>query len=269
MRKGIYAFYGCSVPMKSRFEQIKKAGFDSVMIWWDNGKDNFEGYKFAYRSLAEKYDLYICNAHLPYDGCNNLWLETFIGDEYTDYVLNLIAECGEYQIPTAVIHVTKGLTPPPYNKTGIERLKRIVDAAEKNNVNMAFENLRHNEHLDYIFKNIKSPKVGFCYDSGHNNCYTPDKDVLEKYKHSLFALHLNDNMGHDDVHMLPFDGTANWDRTINTLKEIKYDGVLSFELKKDKHEKYNELSQEEYLALAFERAVRIEEKLKAGKLIGK
>jgi len=262
LRKGLFAFYGYTAPLEKRLEQIKNAGFDSVMIWWDDGKFDFEGEKFTYRLLADKHDLYICNAHLPYDNCNNLWAETSIGDEYAELLCNQITECGEYEIPTAVIHVTKGLTPPPYNKASIERLKKIADTAEKHNVNLAFENLRFIEYLDFIFENIKSPKVRFCYDSGHNNCYMPEVDVLDKYKDKLIALHLDDNMCDDDTHMLPFDGTVNWERTVKTLKDIKYEGVISLEVKQYGCGKYNELSQEAYLAQAFERAVRIEQQLK-------
>lgn len=186
------------MPMKRRFELIKSAGFDSVMIWWGNGTGNFEGEKFAYRLLAAKYDLYICNAHLPFDECNDLWSDASVGDEY----------------------------------------------------------------VDFIFQNINSSKLGFCFDSGHNNFFTPDIDVLSKYKQHIFALHLDDNVGDADIHMLPFDGTTNWDRMIKTLKEIKYNGVLSLEVQQDRHEKYHGLSPENYLALAIERAERIEQGLK-------
>jgi len=250
------------MPMKRRLELIKSAGFDSVMIWWGDGTGDFEGEKFAYRSLAEKYDLYICNAHLPFDECNDLWLNTSVGDEYSDIICKQIAECGEFQIPTAIMHLSRGLTPPPYNKAGIERMKKIVDVAEKYNVNLALENLRFVEYIDYIFQNINSSKLGFCFDSGHNNFFTPDIYVLNKYKQRLFALHLDDNMGDADIHMLPFDGTTNWDTIIKTLKEIKYNDVLSLEVMQDRHEKYRGLSPEKYLELAFERAERIEKGLK-------
>ena len=159
------------------------------------------------------------------------------------------------------MHLSKGKTPPSYNEAGLERVKRIVDSAEKFNVNIAFENLRRIEYLDFIFENINSDKLGFCYDSGHNNCFNPEKDLLGKYKNHLIALHLNDNMGDDDMHMLPFDGTANWDKIIKTFKDIDYKGVLSLEVQQDMHLKYQSLSGEEYLALAFERAIKIEEEI--------
>lgn len=253
------------MPIKRRFELIKSAGFNSVMIWWGDGTGNFEGQRFAYRSLATKYDLYICNAHLPFDECNDLWLDTSVGDEYSDIICKQIAECGESKIPTVVMHISRGLTPPPYNKVGLERLKKIVDVAEKNNVNLALENLRFVEYIDFIFQNINSPKLGFCFDSGHNNFFTPGIDILSKYRQHLFALHLDDNMGDADIHMLPFDGTTNWDRIIKTLREIKYNGVLSLEVQQDRHEKYYGLSPENYLVLAFERAGRIEQGLKSTK----
>ena len=249
------------MPMKKRFELIKSAGFNSVMVWWGDGTGGFEGKKFDYRSLATKYDLDICNAHLPFYECNDLWLDSSVGDQYSDIICKQIAECGEFKIPTVVMHLTRGLTPQIYNKVGLERLKKIVDVAEKCNVNLALENLRLVEYIDFIFRNINSPKLGFCFDSGHNNVFTPGIDVLSKYKQHIFALHLNDNMGDTDIHMLPFDGTTNWDKIIKTLKEIQYNGVISLEVQQDRHEKYYGLSPENYLALAFERTERIEQSL--------
>jgi sugar phosphate isomerase/epimerase len=72
---------------------------------------------------------------------------------------------------------------------------------------IALENLRKPEYLDFLFDNIKSDKLKFCYDSGHNNCFTPEIDCLGKYGDKLIALHLHDNDGTCDQHLLPFNGT--------------------------------------------------------------
>lgn len=269
-RKGIFVWFGeplSKVDMDKRFELIKNAGFDSVMIWWEDTDDGVSVKRTDYRPLADKHGLYIENAHLPFEEANNIWLPSSIGEDYALSICNQIRECWEFKIPTVVMHLSKGKNPPPYNEVGLHRLKKIVAAAEKYNVNIAFENLRYVEYLDFVFQNIQSDKIGFCYDSGHNNCYTPEIDVFEKYKNKLLALHLNDNIGNDDdMHMLPFDGTANWDKIIKTLKDIEYKGVLSLEVQQDKHIKYMNLSGEEYLALAFEKVKKIEELLN-GKIL--
>lgn len=43
------------------------------------------------------------------------------------------------------------------------------------------------------------------------------------------ALHIHDNNGATDQHLMPYVGTINWDDFCNSLHDIGYDGDLSFE----------------------------------------
>lgn len=258
---GIFASFGYTISMSKRFELIKNAGFDSVMIWWGDGENEFGCLKNSYKSLSEKYGLPITNAHLPFDNANDLWLNCTVGDEYTEFICQQITECSYFNIPTVVMHLTKGQNVSPYSDLGLNRMNKIIDTAEKCNVNLALENLRKVEYLDFVFNNIKSEKMGICFDSGHNNYFTLERDILSDYKDHLFALHLNDNMGDDDIHMLPFDGTVNWGRLAGTLKEIRYNGVLSLEVVQDRHINYQDMSVEEYLFRAYECLIRLQKQL--------
>ena len=124
------------------------------------------------------------------------------------------------------------------------------------------------------FKNEKS--VGFCWDTGHELCYNPGTDMAALYGERLLVTHLNDNLGVrdfggkttfiDDLHLLPFDGIADWDRICRELSG--FDGALSFELntksKPGRHENdcYGAMPLEIYLAEAFKRACRVAAKIK-------
>jgi hypothetical protein len=52
--------------------------------------------------------------------------------------------------------------PPPLNSLGLNRIKRAVEIAEKYKVNIALENLRNLDYLDYVMQNISSQRLGFC-----------------------------------------------------------------------------------------------------------
>ena len=43
------------------------------------------------------------------------------------------------------------------------------------------------------------------------------------------ALHIHDNDGRDDLHLAPMTGTINWAVLCECLKQIGYNGDLSFE----------------------------------------
>jgi len=45
----------------------------------------------------------------------------------------------------------------------------------------------------------------------------------------ITAFHIHDNDGWEDQHLLPYSGVTNWDRFCQGVREIGYQGVLSFE----------------------------------------
>ena len=107
------------------------------------------------------------------------------------------------------------------DETGLRRFYRIAEAAERYGVYLALENSVFPEYLQFIFDNIKSEHIGFCYDSGHEHAFAPDFNYLPKFGDRLFALHLHDNDGVHDNHFVPFCGTIDWNTKIEDLKKRK------------------------------------------------
>lgn len=247
-KKCIFSWFGYPIDMKERFRLIKKAGFDGVLLWWSDENIDTDGIKERQPELALKNGLLIENVHLPFKEINDLWLDNINGDEYEKLIINNIRQCENFQIPTVVIHLTEGNNPPPVSEIGLNRIKKMVDIAE---------NLRKSEHMDCAFQEISSSKLGLCYDSGHNNCFTPKRDFLKQYGDRLFALHLHDNDGIDDLHMIPFDGNIEWYKIKSQIEDICYKGHISLEVVKRKQDKYENLSAEEFLRKAFISATKI------------
>ncbi len=115
--------------------------------------------------------------------------------------------------------------------------------------------MRRLGYLEYVLSNVDSPRAGFCYDSGHHNCRTPNEDLLSRYGSRLMSLHLHDNNGIDDQHRLPFDGTIDWSDTMSKIAQASYTGAVALEAT---NMGYEDLPPEEFLILAFERAKRLE-----------
>lgn len=82
--------------------------------------------------------------------------------------------------------------------------------------------------LEVLQKNFKN--VGICWDFGHGNLSSSDHvKVLKRLGSNLKAVHVNDNLGIYDDHLLPFLGTVPWFDVMRTLKEIGYQGDFTFE----------------------------------------
>ena len=77
-----------------------------------------------------------------------------MGEKYTNTIIEGIKEANLYQIPTVVMHISSGNFPPKINPIALKRIKKILEVANINKVNLALENLRRLDYLDYIFDNI-------------------------------------------------------------------------------------------------------------------
>ena len=240
------------LPMNERLKKIKAAGFEATSFEWE-GDD-----KDSVPDLARKLGLDIDYIHAPFDPLKNnpnfLWTDYQAGDEYLDMLVSCINDCKLHKIPTVVIHITWFEDSPGITELGIDRVKRLVDYAEKQEVNLAFENLNYLEQLDYIFQHINSNRLGFCYDNGHENWRHPKADCLSRYGHRLFTVHLNDNFGDNDQHLLPYDGTIDWKKTKRKLVCCKKLEYLTLEVVFDA---YRKMSVDEFLVQAYQRALRL------------
>ncbi len=256
MKKGIFIYFGFEMEMRRRIDLIKKTGFDSVMVWAGDGDEA------ATVSYAREQGLYVSNAHLPFKRINCIWEDGTEGDVMTDEFCRLVKLFGELKVPATVFHVSSSMTPPPYNMKGIERIRKVVSTAEECEVDIAFENLRRIDYLKYVYDNVTSPRAKFCFDCGHHNYLCPELDLLKMFGERLVAVHLHDNFGDYDWHMLPFDGKVDYEMVAAGLVSVGYNGPISLEVHQDVHEKYKDYTPEQFVGEAYRRAVKIEKMIK-------
>lgn len=252
----IYDWFGYDVPIKKRYQFIKEAGFDGVMLWWSDGfgRDCFG--QSDYRNgpnFAREAGLLIENIHAPVHNQNNLWIDNLDGEALMDCYLQCIHDCAEFEIPTMVLHL-------PHDENcchslGLKRIMKIAEEAEHLDVNVALENLQNLNNVSYVLERIDSPNLGFCYDCGHHYRYNPDQDLLACYGLRLMALHLHDNGGAYYQHQLPFDGTIDWLSVMQNIAETGYEGSTAIEAM---NWDYKELSMKEFLNKAYEKAIMLE-----------
>ena len=257
MNLSIVDWFGYNLTAHDRMRYIKDAGFSGVLLLWADYFDN--DYK-QFPEYARSAGLYVENVHAPYMNANALWENTINGQEACQEIITCIEECSVHAIPTLVMHPENKKDTEthdlPFSFTlGIERFKRIVDTAERLNVNIAVENMCRSEYLDCIFSNIQSKRLGFCFDSGHCNVFTPEIDFLTIYADKLMALHLHDNDGIEDWHSLPFSGNINWNDIGAKLKLISFSGDIALEVGNTKFEHIK--SPDKFLNLAIERVKNI------------
>ena len=230
-----------------------------------------------YRNTAEKCGMYYQSVHAPYVRMCYLWRDCADTEDTRNELLRCIDDSADAGVPIVVVHAYIGIGAKKIdvpNVHGISNFSYAVERAVKRGVKIAFENTEGEEFLEMLMTHFKDvPNVGFCWDTGHEMCYNHSEDMMALYGTRLIATHLNDNLGirdyngeitfHDDLHLLPFDGIADWNNIASRLKKYGYSGELTFELnlgsKPGRHEndKYRRLTFEEYISEAYARACRV------------
>ena len=95
------------------------------------------------------------------------------------------------------------------------------------------------EEIQQILETIASEDAGICLDTGH---YLLNQEEAAKggfnlgnkplnWQKKLFHIHIHDNNGNKDLHLLPGEGSFPLASFISFLKEIHYQNMLILELK--------------------------------------
>jgi sugar phosphate isomerase/epimerase len=242
-----------NVDVIATIKSVKQAGFKNVFVQWYD-----EDWKISQEEqvkLCKEFGLNIIFAHLGYQNINDIWGKEKKGDKLVDRYKEDIKNCSENNINLVIMHLTSKKQAPMYNEIGLNRIRKIVEYAKEKNVKIAFENTKIKGYLEYVIENIKDENVGICYDSGHCHCHFEDEFNYEFFKNRIFAVHLHDNDKTDDLHLVPFDGTINWDNVVEKLKDANYNGPITLELcyRYD----YLKMSLDDFYKKAYETAEKI------------
>lgn len=249
-----------------RIKIIADAGFDSVFSGWRPGTD-----LCALAKTVSDCGLIYQSVHAPFGKVNLMWEEGEGGDAVLAELCRCVRECADAGVGIVVSHVWIGFCDEHPNETGVRRFSELVRLAESLGVKIAFENTEGELYLARIRDSLfQSPAAGFCIDTGHEMCYNGRRDMINAFGGGgkLFATHLNDNFGktgqditwYDDSHLIPFDGSADWENIAKRLSGVGYNGILTCELKtkskpeRDTHRIYEGLDCAGFVRLAHKRA---------------
>ncbi len=115
---------------------------------------------------------------------------------------------------------------------------RLAGPAREHGVVICMENMpfryqhlsRPTEMLGFV-KALNDPNIRMCLDTGHCTIFgiSPADAVREIGREYLRAVHVHDNDGARDLHLLPGKGVIDWAELALSLQEIGFTGVFSLE----------------------------------------
>lgn len=264
------------VSLKEQLTLVKNAGFDAFAV--DRERNGDSSVICELIEEGDRLGLDCEYIHAPFYGMDDIFHDEKgdLAQQMLDDLYRTIDDCHTFGVKYAVLHAVIGMDNHNPTALGLERLQPVIDYAVSKGVSLAFENTEGEEYLAAIFERFGNiPDVGFCFDSGHEMCYNRSKDMLAEFGSGLMVTHLNDNVGmtgdeltfYDDSHLLPFDGIADWNNIAKRINNCGYKGTLSFEViskgrpSRTENDIYKSLTPQEYVNLAYERAVKFRELL--------
>jgi len=129
----------------------------------------------------------------------------------------------------------------------IKLYESLIDTLKQTNICICLENLftednncfypghcanpnEAKEFIDYLNSKAQKECFGLCLDTGHLNIiHKSFTEYMPILADRIKCFHIHDNNGYDDYHLMPFAGSINWEEFCKQVKQIGYDGDLSFE----------------------------------------
>ena len=232
-----------------RLDKIAAAGFKYVdlnqytaqrnpeIFFADNWRENV----LKIKDHAQRLGLTFVQSHSP--GANPFGENNDYGT-VVDMVKRSIEVCGILGIKNTVLHNgyirDKSFTKEVFMEKNVKFFSEFYPLMEEYGVNLLCENTTKKNMPDWYFpvsgkevrefaKEIGHPMVHVCWDTGHGNCEGNQYDEICDIGDELYALHINDNSGRGDEHVIPYCGTLNTDEVMNALIKINYKGYFTFE----------------------------------------
>ena len=161
---------------------------------------------------------------------------------YLDFLKKELQVYNRLGVKAAVLHCggkaarERGMPVPEVEAISAASLTELCRSIEGENIRIAIENIPATQpfasDLLRMIANVNRPELGICLDTGHLNLVQGDPCAfLDEVGDKLIALHIADNLGNADHHILPCGrGTVNWCAFMKKLKSTSYQGLFNFEV---------------------------------------
>lgn len=200
---GISYWFGYPSLPDERIGLLKQFGFSNVSLHWTNEYENVTGKKETVLDRLYSCGIAVSSFHLSFDRAKLLWDYSLAGIRYRQEVLQAIDDAKKFNVKMIIMHTDGTL----YSSKRLHLLEEILAKAEKADITICLENLQIEDNLTSIIQEMSSC-LNLCYDSGHANirpCPFPRED-----NRSIRYCHINDNLGTNDIHMIPGTGNIDW-----------------------------------------------------------
>lgn len=240
---GVYGFDGAIERIGAQgYDCIDYQGFvDIESDFFKLPEDEFLAEAMRQMSQIHAHGMEISQAHAPWrtpkDGDpeeRKRWLEAMKKAIRGAKAM----ECHRFVVHPLFPYMDTAEHPEEVWAMNEEFLGALADYAKDYGVTVCLENMPFPtfpiatvEHCMEMLDRLNRDNLKICIDTGHAAIFK-GSDVASAVRlvgDRLEAVHIHDNMGDKDEHLIPGDGIINWDDFAAALKEIGFNKVISLE----------------------------------------
>lgn len=250
---------------------VSQAGFHTISL----AGGNYEESKYLttagrghMQNVCKTNDIIVDSIHAPLGSEIDIaHPEDRIRTFSVDLMKQAVYACCEMNCHVLMLHLCNRF---PENELGErivavrESLRELVPYAAQKGIKLAIENLVADTTFvlfERMLSEFKDAHVGVCYDTSH--AYLADNmySLLESYGDRIIAVHISDNKGQLDDHMLPFEGKIDWTEFMYVFSKIAFSGTFLLEVEM-RESAFKEPAV--FLREAFQRGTKLFNSIKKG-----
>ncbi len=160
-----------------------------------------------------------------------------------------------------VMHMGTGREPLDgrHQDAAFNSLEYLVIFAKQRDVTIALENtpgeLSAPEALVDFLRQTRLHDLRLCFDVGHAQLGDGVEAGFGKMSQLVVTTHVHDNRGEHDDHLVPFEGSIDWEKAVRALRSAPVELPIVFELKEPAQGGWNGVL--DRAAAAFERLEKL------------
>jgi sugar phosphate isomerase/epimerase len=230
--------------------RIARAGIPSIEIFCASGHFHY-GSQQAVRELGQSLEdnhLSLHSLHSPTEREGSLGRQSGVPNtvsepervrrlEAVDEVKRAleVAERIPFQYLIQHLGTSRDMADPRKFDAAFNSLEHLAIFAKQRGVTIALENtpgeLGSPESLLQFIKETHLKDLKLCIDVGHAHMETGVASAFELMRERLVTTHIHDNRGEKDEHLLPYEGTIDWDALLGMLSTAPQELPIVLELK--------------------------------------
>lgn len=251
--------FNTDYPIGEAIRRCKAAGFEALDFNYTDYVPRLIGMSWAeeerwaqeIREAAELHGAVFAQMHGPIHGAAfdsmqpGLDLDTYAA--YSERALRTAAILGASWVVLHPGNRMLAAAEPSAKQLAFNRnvYLRLLPVMEETGVGVALENMFDRprgggrsvrsycaaaEELAELVASLDHPLFGACWDTGHAHMQgLRQGDSLRVLGALLKAVHIQDNHGLTDAHLLPYQGTIDWKEVMSGLAAIGYQGDFTYE----------------------------------------